>query len=135
MKLHTILYITESNNVSVQIQQIKKQLTEIQQKLDRLLDGYISGLISPSEYQEKKQALIEQKIELKQKLDSLQKKSTGWYELAKDIILTCNSVNKIPFNSLQPTKDLPTDFNSLFQNDKICKNWRGRRDLNSRSST
>jgi len=41
--------------------------------LNRLLDGYVSGLITPTEYQEKKQILIEQKVGLKQKLDSLQK--------------------------------------------------------------
>ena len=78
----------------VHIQQIENQLTEIQQKLNRLLDGYVSGLITPTEYQEKKQVLIEQKVELKQKLDSLQRKPTGWFELARDVILTCKSVEK-----------------------------------------
>ena len=72
----------------------EKELTAIDQRLDRLLDGYINGLISPAEYQEKKQKLVEEKIELKQKLDNLISKRSGWFELAKDTILTCNSVEK-----------------------------------------
>ncbi|MEA3421442.1 MAG: hypothetical protein U9Q97_07190, partial [Acidobacteriota bacterium] len=72
----------------------EKTLTDISQRLDRLLDGYINGLIGPAEYKEKKQPLIEEKIEIKQKLDSLRNESIGWFELAKDIVLTCNSVDK-----------------------------------------
>ncbi|PKM99355.1 MAG: hypothetical protein CVU78_06740 [Elusimicrobia bacterium HGW-Elusimicrobia-2] len=60
-----------------------------------MLEGYISGLIDPAEYQNKKAPLIEEKIELKQKITSSKNESNSWFELAKDIVLTCNSVEKI----------------------------------------
>ncbi len=85
----------ESKNISSLSEKFEKTLTNISQRLDRLLEGYISGLIDPAEYQEKKASLIEEKIELKQKITSLKNESNSWFELAKDIVLTCNSVEKI----------------------------------------
>ena len=85
----------ESKTISSLSEKFEKTLTDISQRLDRLLEGYISGLIDPTEYQKKKAPLIEEKIEIKQKLDSLKNESNSWFELAKDIVLTCNSVEKI----------------------------------------
>jgi DNA invertase Pin-like site-specific DNA recombinase len=38
--------------------------------------------------------LVEQKINLNQKIDDLRQGRVGWLELAKDIIYTCNSVEE-----------------------------------------
>jgi len=84
----------EETEIYKQYSITEKGISDIEQKLNRLLDAYINGLINPSEYQEKKAALIEEKTDLKQKLDILKSRRSGWFELAKDIILTCNSVGK-----------------------------------------
>ena len=85
----------EENTASFEISKIEQKLKVIEEKIDRLLDGYISGLIDADEYQTKKQKLVEQKVELSQKLAALRQGQACWLELAKDIILACNSVRKV----------------------------------------
>ncbi len=84
----------EELTASTEISKLEQELKIIEEKIERLLDGYISVLIDSSEYQTKKQKLIEQKYDLNQKLNDLKQGRAGWLELAKDIILTCNSVGR-----------------------------------------
>jgi len=85
----------EEKDSSFKISKLEKELKEVKAKIDKLLDMYLSGLIDDTEYQAKKQKLIERKVNLNQKLANLKKGEFSWLELAKDIILTCNSVGKI----------------------------------------
>ncbi len=84
----------EQKDITIEIKTINESLENIEQQLERLLDGYINALLDPSEYQSKKQKLIDEKTDLKQKLSNLQGRESGWFENAKEIIMTCNSVEK-----------------------------------------
>ncbi|MBW2335063.1 MAG: hypothetical protein JRF06_08255, partial [Deltaproteobacteria bacterium] len=84
----------DQKDIIIEIKTINKSLENIENQLERLLDGYVNALLDPSEYQSKKQKLLEQKTDLKQKLSNLQGRESGWFELAKDIIMICNSVEK-----------------------------------------
>jgi len=84
----------EQKDITVETETIKTSLKKIEEQLERLLDGYVKGLLEPSEYQSKKQQLIEEKTDLNQKLSNLEGRESGWFELAKEIIMTCNSVEK-----------------------------------------
>jgi len=85
----------EELSASTEISILEDELKVIEEKIDKLLDGYLSGIIDSKEYQAKKQKLVEQKVNLNQKLADLRQGRAGWLELAKDAITTCNSVEKI----------------------------------------
>ena len=72
------------------IQNLKSQIKECKDKLDKLLDLQLSGTISTEEYTEKKQKIINQKIEISEKLKVFQQKGYSWLEPAKNFILTSN---------------------------------------------
>ena len=72
----------ENITASTEISLLEKELKITEEKIDRLLDGYISGLIDSNEYQIKKQKLVEQKFNLNQKLADLRQGRAGWLEPA-----------------------------------------------------
>ena len=72
------------------VQNLKSQIKECKDKLDKLLDLQLSGTISTEEYTEKKQKIINQKIEISEKLKVFQQKGYSWLEPAKNFILTSN---------------------------------------------
>lgn len=53
---------------------INQKLTEVQNKLDKLLEGYLDGLIEEEDYKGKKEELIQQKITLKSEKEMAEKK-------------------------------------------------------------
>ena len=85
---------TEQKDLTIEINAINIELKQIEEHLTRLLDGYIAGMIEPSEYLSRKQELISRKTDLKQNIAGLESGEVDWFELAKDIIVTCNSVEK-----------------------------------------
>lgn len=58
----------ESGEGASAIQKLETELKTIDEKLNRLLDGYISGIVEQKDYQVKRQDLINKKFEIKQKL-------------------------------------------------------------------
>lgn len=71
---------------------LKYQIKECKNKLDKLLDLQLSGVISIEEYAEKKQKILNQKIEISEKLKDFEKKGNRWLEHAKTFILAANQV-------------------------------------------
>ena len=72
------------------VQNLKSQIKECKDKLDKLLDLQLSGAISTEEYAEKKQKILNQKIETSEKLKAFQQKGYSWLEPAKNFILKSN---------------------------------------------
>ena len=50
------------------VENLKSQVKECKDKLDKLLDLQLSGTISTEEYAEKKQKILNRKIEISEKL-------------------------------------------------------------------
>jgi len=73
---------------------LKKELSEINKKQEKLLDLCISGIIDEKEYQDKKEKLIQRKYEIKSRLANLEGEVARWIEPMRDFIITCNSVSK-----------------------------------------
>ena len=69
--------------------------SEIQAKLDRLLDAHLEGLIEKTEYQSKKAALLKDKIELEEKLTKLESRTTGWFEPARGLLLAAQEAHAV----------------------------------------
>ena len=71
-------------------QKLKSQIKECEEKLEKLLDAHLNSDISREEYLEKKQKILNQKIEISEKLKSFEKKGGNWLEPAKNFILASN---------------------------------------------
>jgi DNA invertase Pin-like site-specific DNA recombinase/predicted transcriptional regulator len=71
-------------------QNLKSQIAELNEKLDKLLDNQLDGVISTEEYAAKKQKILNQKIEISEKLKDFERKGNCWLELCRNFILTAN---------------------------------------------
>ncbi len=68
-------------------QNIKSEIAVCKNMLDKLLDAHLEDTISSEEYKEKKNKLLNQKIELEEKLDKLQHEGSRSLELTKNLVL------------------------------------------------
>ncbi len=76
-------------------QNLRLEIKEYKEKLDRLLDLQLEGVISTEEYIAKKQKILNPKIEAEQKLKDFERKGNHWLEPAKNFILTAKQVQII----------------------------------------
>lgn len=91
-------YLDEKENQAGEnfIQKINQKLTEIQSKLNKLLEGYLDGLIDEEDYKKKKEELIQQKITLKNEKEMVKKKKfQSWIEPTRNFLKTAFSIQKI----------------------------------------
>jgi DNA invertase Pin-like site-specific DNA recombinase len=82
---------TAENKISL----FKSQLSNVEQKLDRLLTGYLDQVIETNEYQAVKKKLIEEKTNLEEQILSFEKNQFLWVELVKDFINSALEAHKI----------------------------------------
>ena len=69
------------------LQNLGKEIEETKQKLDKLVSGYLDGIIEKETYLQKKEDLIKQKIALETKKDNFRKGKRNWLEPLKNWIL------------------------------------------------
>ena len=69
------------------VQNLQNQKTEVEQKIEKLLDLYISGgALNLEEYQAKKQKLLNEKLEIEQKLSDFEQMGNNWLEPMREMI-------------------------------------------------
>ena len=73
----------------------KLQLTEAEEKLDRLLEGYLDKVISPEDYQKKKNEIVETKSLLNSKIEEISKNGVEWLEPFCEFVNSALSAHKI----------------------------------------
>ncbi|MFH1656945.1 MAG: recombinase family protein [bacterium] len=87
-------------------QNLKSQIKECENKLEKLLDAHLNSDISREEYLEKKQKILNRKIEISEKLTAFEKKGGNWLEPAKNFILASNQAQKAAIsNNFQERAD------------------------------
>jgi hypothetical protein len=69
------------------VQNLKKELGEIETKLEKLLDVYLNEVISTEEYTSRKQKILTQKLELQEKIRDFEQKGLSWLEPAREFVL------------------------------------------------
>jgi hypothetical protein len=74
---------------------INNRISEIERKLNTLLDGYINQIIDEEEYKHKKSTLLNEKLELKEKLKNLDGKGKVWLELARTFVSSADQASYI----------------------------------------
>jgi len=71
-------------------QNLKEQIKECEEKLDLLLDAHLEGMITKEEYAAKKQKILNQKVEISERLKDFEQNGNHWLEPAKRFILEAN---------------------------------------------
>ena len=109
-------------------QKVKKELSKLDEKLEKLMTAYLENVLSLAEYQESKNILVNQKQILKDKISSFERKSNNRFELAINFIKTSKQAKII---ALQKNPERIRDFlkkigsNFQIQNQNISFSPRG----------
>ena len=77
------------------VQNLKQELTEIEIKLEKLLDVYLAEVISTEEYTARKQKILTRKLELQEKIRDFEQKGLSWLEPAREFVLKLNYAEKL----------------------------------------
>jgi len=88
-------------------QNLKVKIKELEGKLDMLLDAHLDGTITKEEYTVKKQKILNEKIEISEKLKDFERNGNHWLEPAKQFILAAKQAKII---ALQENPVLGRDF-------------------------
>ena len=76
-------------------QNLKAKIKECEEKLDKLLDAHLDDVISKDEYAAKKQKILNEKVEISEKLSDFERKGNHWLEPAKNFILAAKQAEII----------------------------------------
>ena len=69
------------------VQNLHQQKVEVEQKIEKLLDLYITGgVLTIEEYQAKKQKLLNEKLDIEQKIRDFEQKGNNWLEPMRKMI-------------------------------------------------
>ena len=78
--------IKEKQKIKMKLKILKKEIEEIDQKLNRLLDAYLDQVIGSKAYKEKENELFEQKLKLEEKILKIQKDGSSWLKPMRKFI-------------------------------------------------
>ena len=87
--------LTENQSSESLVQNLKHQVEIIDKKLDVLLDTRLEQVIEKSEYLQKKEQLISQKMTIAEKIKQVLNKGNNWLEPMKEMILQVAKAKKI----------------------------------------
>ena len=77
------------------VQNLKIKLGEVEKQLEKLLDVYLSEVITTEEYTLRKQKLINQKMDLQDKIKDFEQKESSWLEPAREFVLNLKKADEI----------------------------------------
>ena len=77
------------------VKNLKEQQNQVETKLTKLLDVFLTDALSTEEYAAKKQELISQKIDLQEKISDFEQKGLSWLESAREFVLSLNQATKL----------------------------------------
>ena len=77
------------------VQNLKQELSEVETKLENLLDLYLAKGLSQDEYTLKKQKILNLKVTLQAKIKDFEQKGLSWLEPAREFVLSLNKANTL----------------------------------------
>ena len=77
------------------VQNLKTELTTVEQKLEKLLDVYLAETITTEEYALRKEKLVKQKVGLQEQVRDFEQKGLSWLEPAREFVLSLNQAAKL----------------------------------------
>jgi len=114
---------TTRHTSKVFIQNLRTELIKVKTKINRLLNAHLEGALDIDEYQKKKNALLEQKTDLKQKIKDFERKENHWVELTRNWVLASNQAkNLVLTESFSEMKNFLKKIgsNRAIKNQKLC---------------
>ncbi len=73
-----------------EVQQLKTQTADLDTKLEKLLDAYLTDALSTAEYAAKKEKLVNEKVRVQEKTTDIETKGVSWLEPAREFVLSLN---------------------------------------------
>ena len=89
----------ERKGMQITAQKIEFSLSETQMKLDKLVNGFLDGIIERPIYLQKKEELIKLKMSLELKQKTLAKTGNFWFEPMREFLETCQSAGEISLST------------------------------------
>ena len=77
------------------IQNLEGELSQINKKLEKLMDVYLNEVISTEEYTSRKQKILTRKLELQETIRDFEQKVLSWLEPAREFVLKLNYAGKV----------------------------------------
>jgi len=111
----------------IAVRNLKKELVEIETKLEKLLDVYLNEVISTEEYTSRKQKILTRKLELQERIRDFEQKGLSWLEPAREFVLKLNQAEKLlaSENYTGMTTFLKNiGSNHILQNQKLSFSWK-----------
>ena len=87
--------LTAKTQAQANVQNLKSELENINQQLEKLLDVYLSETISTDEYTNRKQKILTRKLELNEKIKDFEQNNWSWVESAREFILSLNKADNL----------------------------------------
>lgn len=123
--------IQSSQSSDFFVQKTEKELSKLDEKLEKLMNAYLESVLNIKEYQKAKNVFINQKQVLKDKLKSFEQKSNNRFELADKFIKDSKQAKIIASKEPSPSRGAGRDFlkkigsNFQIQNQNISFSPRG----------
>ncbi|PIP20550.1 MAG: hypothetical protein COX40_04085, partial [Candidatus Omnitrophica bacterium CG23_combo_of_CG06-09_8_20_14_all_40_11] len=98
-----------------QQQNLQAKITELDNKINKLIDIYLEGTISLEEYQRKKEFFINEKRRLQETLQDFAAGGNNWFEQAKEFVTSLNRAHcAISEGNLESQKEFLEKIGSNF---------------------
>jgi len=98
-----------------QQQNLQAKITEIENKINKLIDVYLEGAILLEEYQQKKEFFINEKKKIQETLQDFAAGGNNWFEQAREFVTSLNRAHcAIAEGNLESQKDFLKKIGSNF---------------------
>ena len=87
--------ISAKEKAKTVVQNLKTELSEVETKLENLLDLYLNKGLLQDEYALKKQKILNLKIEIQDQIRDFEQKGLSWLEPAREFVLSLNKANTL----------------------------------------
>ncbi len=82
-------------NSKVFVENLKSELADVEVRLDKLLSAYLDEVITSEEYAAQKQKMLDQRVELKEKITEIEDKGVSWLEPARAWVKSLNQAENL----------------------------------------
>ncbi len=86
------------------VEKTSKELSNVKQKISKLLDAHLDGALEQEEYKEKKAELLKKKVGLEQKMTNLNRRGDQWLEPLKKWVNEAHHAQKLAFSKNEVEK-------------------------------
>ena len=90
----------QRSEVLVIVQEFKKDLVSINEKLSKLLDSYLDNVVSREDYLNRKEKFMSEKKTIEQRINSLEQSPNKWLEPMREFFNTALTADKIASDNI-----------------------------------